>query len=193
MGAERAHHAGRRLIDAGAKALVSWGSAAALDATLAPGALFLPTRIIARSGEVFRVDAEWHARIYDRAKRSLAIHTGAIVEATHTLSNAQEKRALAAQSGARAADMESAALAALAREARVPFIAVRAIADDCALAVPAPFVRSIAGDGRVRIMAAVAGIALRPWLWPTALRLDRAFGAACGTLRQMAHELQAAC
>lgn len=191
IGRERAHEAGKRLIDAGATALVSWGSAAALDCTLAPGTLLLPTEVIARTGTVFTVDIEWQRRLHERLNNDLAIYTGALVESPRTLASAAEKSALAKRSGAAAADMESAALAALAHDMRIPFIVVRAIADGARVAVPVRFADAVRSDGTLQVASSLGWLAFSPWHWPTALRLAWGFRAALATLSRVAREFRA--
>ena len=120
VGAERAYRAGRRLLEAGATALVSWGTAGALVPELGPGALLLPRKVIGCDGTDFPVDSDWHQRVSERLPRELAVHMAPLADAAEPLLSAIDKSRLAQRSGADAADMESAALAALAREAGVP-------------------------------------------------------------------------
>ena len=183
-GGERAYEAGKRLVRGGATALVSWGTAAALVATLRPGALVLPVKVIARDGDVLHVDAEWHRRV--RARVARRVHTGAIAETDAPLLRADAKRALATRTGADAADMESAALASVAREAGIPLLVVRAIVDGSAVDVPSRFATAVRCDGTMRVAATLASLAASPRQWPAALRLARGFGAALTSLRRVA-------
>ena len=54
--------AAARAIDAGAGVLVSWGLAGGLDATLAPGTVVVPRRVLQQGAEPLAVDAVWHSR-----------------------------------------------------------------------------------------------------------------------------------
>src|SRR5262249_49828740 len=187
IGAEHAYAAAKRLVRDGATSLVSWGTAAALVPTLRPGALVLPTKILAPNGGTFDVDREWHARVNARIPLGMHVHTGAIVETAAPLLRAEDKRMLAQRFGADAADMESAALAALAREAGIPLLVVRAIVDGSALAIPARFAAGVRHDGSLRIASTVGALAVSPSQWPAALRLARGFRAALVTLQRIAH------
>jgi hypothetical protein len=80
MGAEQAHRAGAVLVSQGAKALLSWGCAAGLDDRISPGCLIIPERIIGASGEIHKVNTEWHQRLYQILERKYPVHTGALVE-----------------------------------------------------------------------------------------------------------------
>jgi adenosylhomocysteine nucleosidase len=59
----------------------------------------------------------------------LEVIAGRFVSRSHVVCRGEEKRALAAETGAIAVDMESAALAKVARDAAVPFAVVRAVSD----------------------------------------------------------------
>lgn len=186
IGAERAAEVAKRLIEVGATALVSWGCAAALDPALKRGALLLPSEIIAADGRVFSVDAAWHSRLTRRTANAFDLHTGPLVQSIHVLGTAGAKRALRETSGAAAADMESAAVAEVASEARIPFIAVRAVSDDAATAVPPAFTGMLTTDGRVAGARAAMAIACAPTQWLAAIRLALGFNAALATLRRFA-------
>jgi adenosylhomocysteine nucleosidase len=185
IGPERAYRTGKRLIDEGATALASWGSAAALDSKLAPGSLLLPAEVIAQTGSAFAVDADWRQRLLERLINVVTIHTGSVAESTHVLGSAAEKSELATRSGAAGADMESAALAALAHGAGIPFIVVRAIADGAGVGVPARLAHAVCSDGTVRAASSLGWLALSPWHWPTALRLACGFRSALLTLARI--------
>ena len=110
VGANRAYATGKRLVEQGATALVSWGTAAALVPALHPGALLLPRKVIARDGSEFAIDGEWQQRVRERLATEGAVHTEPLVEVGEPLLSVADKRMLAQHSGAVAADMESAAL-----------------------------------------------------------------------------------
>jgi adenosylhomocysteine nucleosidase len=191
VGPQRAYEAGKRLVEEGATALVSWGTAVALDAMLSPGSLLLPDTVIAADGRKLGVDSEWRQRVRTRLPHDVDVHAGALVETREPLLSAAEKASLAVRSGALAADMESAALAVLAREAGVPLLVVRAIVDSATQVVPARLAAATRADGSLRVASAVAWIALTPTQWPATFRLAVGFRAALRTLERVAHEVRA--
>ncbi len=133
IGSPRAGLAARRLVDAGARALLSWGVAGGLSDALAPGDLLLPERIDAE-GDAWLVDAEWRAQL----ARQLPAATGGRLWCSRSpVLSLPDKQALAAR-GMSAVDMESAAVAAVASMACLPFVAVKAICDPAGRAVPGP-------------------------------------------------------
>jgi adenosylhomocysteine nucleosidase len=189
VGAERAYRAGRRLLEAGATALVSWGTAGALVPELGPGALLLPRKVIGCDGTDFPVDSDWHQRVSERLPRELAVHMAPLADAAEPLLSAIDKSRLAQRSGADAADMESAALAALAREAGVPLLVVRAVIDGADAVVPARLVTAARADGGLDVLSTLAWLACAPSQWRAAFELARGFRAALLTLQRVAHEV----
>jgi adenosylhomocysteine nucleosidase len=102
------------------------------------------------------------------------------------LQTAAQKRELA-QWGAMAADMESAAVAASARCAGVPWLAVRAVADAADVTLPSAIVHAMDGQGRVRVTRLAAALLRRPRDVAAIPPLAHGFYAALGTLRAVAH------
>lgn len=182
IGPERAAVAGSLLIDHGATALLSWGTAAALDGRLAPGSLILPTAIIAADGTVLPVNPEWHERLNQRLSANFKIYPGALIESPAVLSNSNDKRALFERSGGIAADMESAALASVAHEANLPFLAIRAIVDGVAMTVPACLMRAIDNTGRINNVRPLIELIVHPGEWPAVARLAWGLHRAQATL-----------
>ena len=101
-----------------------------------PGCLILPERIIGANGEIHKVSAEWHQRLYQALESKHPVRTEALVESNAILKTSAEKRALAKRTQAAATDMESAAQARLAKEHQLPFVAIRAIVDTASTDIP---------------------------------------------------------
>ena len=83
------------------------------------------------------------------------------------------KLILAALSEARAIDMESHAVATVAWEARVPFVALRSILDEAASGLPSIVRGSVDRHGRPRKLLVAARLALAPWNYKTLKSLER--------------------
>lgn len=182
-GPERAHRAARRLIEQGASALVSWGCAGALDERLKPGALLVPDLLRSADGTTLAADAAWRSRLTQALQPALNVTEGSLAESLHLVPGPPEKHALWASTGAVATDMESAAIARAAVAAGLPFLAVRAIADTAAMALPEAVIVSLSPRGDVRL-AKMLGYGLRhPAQFIELARLGRAFSAAMATLR----------
>ena len=184
MGAERAYRAGAVLVSQGAKALLRWGCAAALDERISPGCLIIPERIIGASGEIHKVNTEWHQRLYQILERKYPVHTGALVESDAIMKTAVEKRALAKRTQAAATDMESAAQARLAQEHGLPFVAIRAIVDSVSTDIPENVLKALDPQGNISVWKLLASSYLAPADWMKIVQLGIQFSAARRTLKK---------
>lgn len=148
VGAEHARRAARSLIADGAQALISWGTAAALAPTLSVGTLVLADRVIGETVPLVP-DLAWTARVAEslRDVAGVSVVRGTMACPADVLRNARDKHALADRSGAIAADMESAAIGAVAREAGAPWIVVRVVSDAADTVVPSSVVDAIDEKG----------------------------------------------
>ena len=184
--AERARAGARRLLSEGAGALVSFGIAGGLDPSLTPGDLVIAERVVSPDGHTIAVDLDLRARWQGAAEAAeLRAVGGGLLGTARPLASVADKRACHRSSGAAAVDMESHAVAGIAAEAGVPFVAVRAIADPAGRPLPRAAAGSIGPDGRPRIGHVVLGVCLRPWEVPALLRLRRDTDAALASLRRL--------
>jgi adenosylhomocysteine nucleosidase len=192
IGAERAHKAGAVLVAHGAKALLSWGCAAALNGRISPGCLIIPVRVIGSSGEIYKVNIEWHRRLYKALERKHPVYTEALVESDAVLKTAAEKQALAKRTQAVATDMESAAIARLAQEHGVPFVALRAIVDTVSTDIPDNVLKALDRHGNISVRKLLASSYLVPADWIKIVQLGIQFSAARRTLRKTRNKVLAA-
>jgi 4-hydroxy-3-methylbut-2-enyl diphosphate reductase len=121
MGPERAAHAAALLPPFGALAVT--GFCGALDDDLRPGDVLVATEV--RSGDQVWPCPSAPLLAGELARAGLPARTGPLLTAPHVVSGAERRRL--ARRGARAADMESAPLAAAA--GGLPFAAVRVVVD----------------------------------------------------------------
>lgn len=150
MGQDAARHGALALIDAGATALVSFGVAGGLAPGLRSGTLFCPSCVLDERSHDYQPDASWRAALI----RSLAttslplVHEGTLLSLPSPLLSVDAKGAMRERHQAMAVDMESAAIAAVAREYRIPFIVLRAIVDERGDNLPVELQTSIDAWGR---------------------------------------------
>jgi adenosylhomocysteine nucleosidase len=189
VGAEHAQRAARVLLAQGAKALVSWGTAAALVPGLAVGTLVIADRVIAGS-EVLSPDEQWSERLGGALRAAVSLVRGTIACPTRVLRDREAKAALARDTGAIAADMESAAIGGVAREAGTPWIVLRVVSDDADTVVPSSVVSAIDGDGALRIGRLVRGLVRRPSDIAAFPALARGMRLAGRTMRAVAPVLE---
>jgi len=186
VGPRRAGLASRRLLEKGATALLSWGSAGGLSPKLSPGSLILPKIIIASDRSVYHADPSWHKDLCNRLRGRVEFHTGPLAESATVVQTTAEKAILFQQTGAIGVDMESASVAAVAQEARVPFIAVRAIADSTDMTLPTSVLNACDEFGRLNFLKLILGVAERPTELFLLIRLARDYRAAQRTLAAVA-------
>ncbi len=191
MGADAAAAGARALIAAGARALASFGLAGGLDPALGPGDLCLPRTVIGANvrGEARTAVSASEPWRLDLA-RSLAAHgpiaDGALVSAPHVVCTIEEKSALRAATGAVAVDMESLAVALVAADHRLPFIAARVIVDGALDALPRTVAAAADPTGQVSLWKLLAGLARSPLEIAPLVRLGMRYRAASRSLSRLA-------
>jgi nucleoside phosphorylase len=187
-GPDRAQAAARAAIAAGAKALVAWGLAGGLVADIRPGDVVLPALGLAIRGAKWRAEPRWHAALERALRLSFRVHTGTLVSVPEILASPLAKRTAAESCGAAAVDMESAAIAAVASDAGIPFVAIRVVADASTDSLPHDIGKWIDASGRRRLQP-LLGTVVAPREWPTLLRLASRQRAARRTLDAVAQRL----
>jgi adenosylhomocysteine nucleosidase len=187
-GPERAKAAARAAIAAGANALVAWGLAGGLVAGIRPGDVVLPAVGLASGGAQWRAEPRWHAALERSLGTAFRVHTRTLLSVPEVLASPLAKRTAAESCGAGAVDMESAAIAAVAAGAGIPFVAVRVVADASTDSLPHDVGKWIDGSGRRRLLP-LLGTVVAPGEWPTLLRLASRQRAARRTLDAVAQHL----
>jgi adenosylhomocysteine nucleosidase len=173
------HPVGQKAADKGGATVVgliiSAGVAGALDANLKVAGIIRPTEVIDE------VDGQ-------RIRTAATGNRDGVLISASSISGERDKRDLAAAYSAQAVDMEAYAVGDVARIHGVPFLAIKAISDELDFPMP-PLSRFVDSDGQFRTRSFAAYAAIRPWLWPTVIRLGRNTNAAsralCGELRQV--------
>lgn len=172
----------RRLLDAGAEALLGFGLAGGLAADIGSGEIVVANAVRLPSGTLCACDEPWTRHLQRvLARRGGPVHAGLLYGADHVVSLPAEKRALAV-CGALAVDTESHHLAAAAVQADRPFAIVRVVVDRARDRLP-PFVAdSYGADGGLRIGLVLVGLLRRPGELPALVRLALQSRRALATL-----------
>lgn len=162
-----------------AAAVLSFGIAGALDPALRPGDLLIATELRSAEGARYPADATWSA--------ALAAITGArpgpLAGAASVAADPAAKRALrAATGGSLAVDLESEPAAAFAAAHRLPFAALRAVADTAAERIPPAALAGLTAEGRADPLAVLRGLARRPGDLADLLRVAARSRAALAAL-----------
>ena len=95
------------------------------------------------------------------------------------------KLTLGADTNCIAADMESAAIAAVAQQCVIPFVAIRAVCDSVVMTVPKPVRMAIGDNGEPAIGALARELLAAPSSLAPMLRLAVAFKRACRSLNKL--------
>ena len=157
--------------------LISAGVAGALMRSLKVGNIITPNVIMnSASGTEYRCD-----------------QGGGILVTAGEIAGNTSKQALVEKFHALAVDMEAAAVAEVAKNARIGFRCVKAISDEADFLMP-PLQRFVDAEGNFQTSRFLAWAALRPQYWPRVAALARnskhAAQALCEWLReQLAHGL----
>ncbi len=155
MGPAAAGGAAQRLAELGASALAVFGVAGALCDQLLPGDLVCPEIVMDERGTRYTTDAKWRAREFSGPG-------GVLLSVNEVLKNSSAKAAARERFGAHAVDMESAAVAVVAKARGLPLLVVRAIADGADTAVPQAFVNGVDAYGQPKPLALIFGLLRSP-------------------------------
>lgn len=180
--AVRAADEAERLVALGAVAIVSFGIAAGLDPRLEAGDLIFADRVVLPGGRSVPTDPEWLKAASARAGLPRSF-IGPVAGTDRLLATVADKRDLAARSGALSGDMESAAAAAVAQQAGLPLLVVRAVSDGAARILPAVARVPLHPDGGIDMRRVTQALCARPGEWPAVARLALDTRAALNALR----------
>lgn len=187
MGASRSLKAAEALHQQGARALLSWGCAAALAPKVGAGTLILPKRfLVPDSGgyKVCRADPHWQAELH-KILAGLPLLVSDLVGSDRVLATPTQKQALFKATGAAAADMESAFLACWSAKRQIPFAALRAISDTASTAIPSAILAS-ALQGSISPWRLFGQLLFHPQAIPALFTLGLQFRTALRLLTQAA-------
>jgi nucleoside phosphorylase len=158
-----AKSASELLVAKGATRLISWGCAAALCSSLKPGDLILAAFAV--------------------------VHTGRLAESISIVSSIEDKQQLQSITGAVALDMESIAIARIAKQHALPFLSIRVIADPVNMNLPQAINYSLNDQGEVVLGKLLLFLFLHPAELPGLIKLGLHFNAARKTLKLVAKHL----
>ena len=190
-GSENARKAAETLIANGATHLISWGCAAALSPELKSGDLTLASILFDANHLQINLESAWHKSVTTLLANYLPIHTGTLLESKNIVSLSSEKKQLHEQTQAIVLDMESVAIAKVAQEKNLPFLAIRAIADPVTMDLPKAVAYSLNNNGEVVLKRLLLFLLQHPGQLPGLIKLGLHFNAAKKTLKLVAAQLDA--
>lgn len=187
-GMSNAAQAARQLLEKGAGRLISWGCAAGLAENAKPGDLVLADAVVTAQ-QTIPADVAWATELQQNLP-ALTIHRGSLYTSDSLVGRSLDKRALHRQNGALALDMESAAVAEVARQVDIPFNVVRTVADPVDMDLPNAVVQALDVDGQVSLPKLLTYLLTHAGEIPALIRLGLHFQAAQKTLKTVARELR---
>jgi adenosylhomocysteine nucleosidase len=188
-GPENARKASLELIAQGAQQLISWGCAGALAPHLKPGDLIIPETILSQDSTPLATHQHWREQLTNILEQPLKCYNGQLLEARVVISLAQDKTQQFRHSNALAVDMESAAIARIAAQTDLPFIAIRSIVDSAQFDLPKAISFALNDSGNVVIPKLIKYLCLHPSELVALIQLGLHFKAASQTLKQLARQL----
>jgi adenosylhomocysteine nucleosidase len=186
MGQSAASAGALALVDAGAKALASFGLAGGLDPTLSAGAILLPTEVVSSDGKTVNTSEGWRERLSSAVAVHSPVRSGRLLTAARAIGSVADKAELFRSTGAAAVDMESVAVGEVAGQHRLPFIAVRVIVDGAADVLPRAVTAAADQEGHLHIWRLIGALAMAPGELAPLLRLARRYGVANRSLAAIA-------
>ena len=109
-----------------------------------------------------------------------------IAASDHPIWGVPDKAGVFERTGAACVDMETGAMARIADDAQLPWLALRAVADPAGRALPVWLREAVGTDGRIRRTNAVAGLIGHPLAVPQVIRIGADSRRAMAALRRVA-------
>jgi adenosylhomocysteine nucleosidase len=187
IGVARATRAAQQLLRAGADALLCFGIGGALDVQLRSGDIVLASEIVCDASLELEgatrlpTTIAWRRQLEQSLARVGRVRVGPVLTCRELVCNAEDKRARFAESGALVVDMESAAVAAVARARGVPFMTVRVVADTAMEELPPALQYALAPSVTARAQGVFSLLSM-PRNWPALARLASSYRAAQAVL-----------
>jgi len=182
MGPEAAARGALALLAAGARTLLSFGLAGALDPRLTAGTVLLAETVVNGSGTVHPTCGAWRERLALLAA-SRSVVGGALLSVAQPLLSADAKAQAWHRTGACAVDMESFAIGTVAVQEGVEFAVARVVVDTAGDAVPRSVTLATGPRGEVNYPRLMLSLLGAPQELPALLRLSRRYRAAMESLR----------
>ena len=190
IGHNNALHAAAELIKQDCQALISWGVAGGLNESLHSGDVIVADKIISNDITI-ECHANWQEQLLIHlSSAEYRVVNGSIYSNTAICASAKAKNKLHLKTGADAVDMESAAIAGLAKEMNLEFVAIRTIADEAIASIPPAVKRHTNELGKPKPIRFLLSCLFNPMQIASLILLARAFSKAMNTMKIIAPDLK---
>ncbi len=184
MGPEAATRAAQALVAAGARNLLSFGFAGALDPRLSAGTVVLAQTVIDGTGMAHPTCGPWRERLALTAASRMVVG-GCLLSVAEPLVSPTAKAEASVRTGACAVDMESFAIGSIAMQQGLNFAVARVIIDTAADGVPRSVQLATGPRGEVRVPRLLWGLIRQPADIRLLLQLARRYRTAMESLRYL--------
>ena len=190
IGYESAYSASKLLLGLNIDALISWGVAGAIDSSLTSGDLIISKSII-NNDKNYKATDNWIKRISDSCKdEAYKIVDGDIASSKEMCASVADKKLLFKKTSALAVDMESAAIAELAKNNNIDFIALRTIADTAETNIPEAVIKHTDNLGKPKLNLFILSCILKPAQIREIFILAKSYQKSLKTLRKLGSKLK---
>ncbi len=187
-GSKNATLASQKLIDKGAKKLISWGCAGALSSELNSGDLILPAQLKSADNQPLATNPLWFSQVIKQLS-ALNPTIGILAESTSIVAESQAKQALNKKTYAIAVDMESVAVVQIAKQHKLPALVIRCIADPVEMSLPKSVSYALNDQGDVELPKLLWFLLTHPTELPGLIKLGIHFKAAKNKLKLVAEHI----
>jgi len=187
-GPVNAKKASQLLIDNGAERLISWGCAAALSPDLQPGDLVLPEELLSEKTEQLSLHSSWLTFIKQQLSE-LSPLSGSLIESSTIVADCIDKQRIYQKSSAIALDMESIAVATVAKENNMPAVVIRCIADPVDMNLPKSINYAMNNQGDIELPKLLYFLLSHPFELTGLIKLGLHFNKAKNKLKLVKKQL----
>ncbi len=190
MGKTAALTGAKKLCTLNIDALVSWGTAGAIDDRLKTGDILIANRVIG-DNRLYSASSDWIKKVQNHfLKASFRTFINPLASADSICDSAEKKTALSKRTNAVAVDMESATLAAMARDHNMDYLILRVIVDEAHDTIPAMVTKHTDHLGRISAGRFLSSCLKQPGQIPAVVKLAKNYQKALSILRQIAIDLK---
>ena len=190
IGNDAAYRAAKKLLALKVDALISWGVAGAIDASLDSGDLILAESII-NQDKTYKTSNDWLNKISGHFQQTpYKVLCGDIASSSDICSSAADKKRFLQKTNALAVDMESAAIAKAATINKLDFLVIRTIADKAETNIPEAVINHTDYLGKPRLLRFVFSCISKPAQIRDIIVLAKSYQRGLNTLTGIAPDLK---
>lgn len=183
IGERNASHGAAKLLETGANALLSFGVCGGIDPEIKTGGILIPT-VVSNGEESIQTSTNWRTALEKKLEIDGLI-SSTLWYTSKPVLDPKDRKTLFDESGAQGIDMESLAVARVAEEAGLPFVAIRVVLDDAFTRLPRLATVAVDEWGELQLSRLLIGILRNPFEVPALMRLAGQLREAVRVLRKI--------